>query len=244
MRNRARIVAIALALGGGLPAGAALAQTVYAFEDGRGLAETDCATIAARPTPPRAVCWPAGAAMRCAERLAAAPPEVCTPAGAAAGASLRALVASIGRDVSQGRRVAGGRFAAESACPVGVPQGELLLPEGTLRIDPAGATLSEVSVTDETGGAVVARFAALAAPATLPAEPLRGRTLAIAGSNAGRAFRCRASVLAAADAAPLIAGWRRLGSDGSFATALERAAFFRQADLAFEYWAALPAEAR
>lgn len=240
---RTRPLAAAVVVAALLCAPAARSQSLYAFEDGRGLVAADCATVGTRTPPPRALCWPAGGALRCVERASALPPEACAPAAAAA-PRVQGLVAALGRDLTEGRRTPGGRFATEPACTAGVPEGELLLPEGRLPLEPGAEGFTGLVVTDASTRAVLARLDAVPAAASIDAAPLRGREIAIEGRAGARAFRCRAAVLAAGEAAPLIDAWRRLPTDASDAAALERAAFLRQQEFAWESRGALPRTAR
>lgn len=238
--------ALVLALGTLIGAGPALAQPAVAvFDPAKGFEkDVPCAQARAlfRGDSVRTVCYGAGTGLglRCTDVPLANFDAFCQQMTAETGKSAISRLLALGRDILQGTERTGGRRAGQETCPTGLPEGELLLPEGQLVLDPraAGAEqLSAVALTEAARGARPAFSAAAVGPApvALDAAALRGRAWSLTGRGAQGAFECRFSVIASADADKFIAEYRSLTPAGT-AALLERAAFFRQHDFPFEYW--------
>lgn len=243
--------ALILALGTALGAGAALAQPAVAvFDPARGFErEVPCPQARAlfRGDAVRTVCYGAGTGLglRCADVPLTNLDAFCQQVAAETGKGAFSRLLALGRDILQGTERTGGRRAGQETCPTGLPEGELLLPDGQLVLDAravGAGPLSAVALTEVARGARPAFSAAMIGPETvaLDAAALRGRAWSLTGRGTQGAFECRFSVIAAADADNFIAEYRSLTPAGT-AALLERAAFFRQHDFPFEYWRAVDA---
>ena len=227
-----------------LASGQALAQPVQLFEKGAGLRDIECPTLKDQFTgaPSRTACFPprTGVALRCVEVRPESVGEFCRQVQAHLDKGGLDRVAAIGVDITRGFTRAGGRRADQESCPFGLPQDELLLPAGRLRIDPGAISASELLgitlIEEGRGGAPAASFASVGKDgATLEAEALRGRKWVLRGRAGSSAFACRFSVISAAEAQGLVDQFKSLQQNGA-AGQLEQAAFFRSNQFWYEYW--------
>lgn len=151
---------------------------------------------------------------------------------------------AIALDTRQGIGQIGGRKATDVVCIHPLPQGELLLPNDELRllVSPDSPAFQNLALGPDAAGAravpVAADFAA--GRAGIDGRALRDRAWLMTARSGNESAVCKFKVLGGEEARGMLAQYRQLTQDGE-AGLIEKAYFFRQNELWFEYRQAIDA---
>jgi hypothetical protein len=211
------VVLFAIVLGYSQPV---IAQDIVQFDKRTGLASIKCddlkAQLASAPSESRNVCVAGrGRLPRCELVTSKNVTQFCLEASTLP-ATFGAKLSEIGKDIREGVTRIGGRRAADDQCPGWLPEGDLLLPSGELRLAVVGNPIADVALVAVGPNSRIALNGVDfgAGKVGISANTLRGRGWILHGLLGGKPFVCKFSVVGNDEAEKLTATFRQLGQFG------------------------------